>query len=153
MGQGTESCGGYDHEYDEYEEGLSSGVWTQRGGVDIKISNMTVKHLHGALAVARRASRNASFSCDTDKWDEWVELLENEIESRPRVTVAKKAKAVTKTSRPRGAKVLMKCHCGSEYTARKADINRGWGLSCSKSCAAVRRDFGRPAGKPVVTDS
>ena len=37
------------------------------------------------------------------------------------------------------AKVKMKCHCGTEYEAREADINRGWALSCSKSCAALRR--------------
>lgn len=32
MGQGTESCGGYDVDYDEYEEGLIRGIWTQRKG-------------------------------------------------------------------------------------------------------------------------
>lgn len=31
------------------------------------------------------------------------------------------------------------CQCGRKYTARKADLKRGWGLSCSKTCAAIRR--------------
>lgn len=38
------------------------------------------------------------------------------------------------------SKVNMVCHCGKEYTTRTADLERGWGLSCSKSCAAIRRD-------------
>ena len=33
----------------------------------------------------------------------------------------------------------MKCHCGQIYEARQSDINRGWGLSCSKSCSAKRK--------------
>jgi hypothetical protein len=41
--------------------------------------------------------------------------------------------------------VAMKCHCGEEYKARQADLDRGWARSCSKSCAAIRRDFGRNA--------
>lgn len=45
------------------------------------------------------------------------------------------------------AKVLMICHCGAEYSAKSADLKRGWGYSCGKSCAAIRRDFGRPKAK------
>ncbi|WAK44686.1 hypothetical protein vBAmePPT11V19_00060 [Alteromonas phage vB_AmeP_PT11-V19] len=48
-------------------------------------------------------------------------------------------------------KQLMKCHCGNTYTAKIADLNRGWGLSCSKSCAAKRREFGLPAANKVKT--
>ena len=33
----------------------------------------------------------------------------------------------------------MTCHCGKKYTARKSDVLRGWGKSCSKHCAAVKR--------------
>ena len=36
--------------------------------------------------------------------------------------------------------IRMKCKCGMVYEARKADIDRGWGRSCSKSCAAVKRN-------------
>jgi hypothetical protein len=43
--------------------------------------------------------------------------------------------------------VTMVCRCGTEYDARLADLNRGWGRSCSKSCAASRRDFGGKAAK------
>lgn len=46
-------------------------------------------------------------------------------------------------------KIELKCHCGEHYFAREADIKRGWGLSCSKSCAAIRRDYGRPKATRV----
>lgn len=38
--------------------------------------------------------------------------------------------------------IEMKCHCGEIYYARQADLNRGWGLACSKSCAAKRKTHG-----------
>jgi len=41
----------------------------------------------------------------------------------------------------------MICHCGDHYDARDADLLRGWSLSCSKSCAAKRRDKRLPAAK------
>jgi len=148
MGQGTESCGGYEIDYDHYEEGLSSGTWTQRDGSSINISRMSVKHLYGAKAVAERASRRANFSSDSEMWNEWVELFQREIESRREVKQTASEQAAKPKSQPRGEKVKMVCHCGDEYEARTADIKRGWGLSCSKRCAAIRRDFGRPAGKP-----
>lgn len=56
----------------------------------------------------------------------------------------------TKKSAQRGVMANMQCHCGAEYQAREADLKRGWGLSCSKSCAAIRRDFGRPKAKRVT---
>lgn len=31
------------------------------------------------------------------------------------------------------------CRCGKKYKAREADLKRGWGKSCSKSCAAMKR--------------
>lgn len=40
MGQGAESCGGYDLEHDEYEENLCSGRWVQRDGSSIEVSKM-----------------------------------------------------------------------------------------------------------------
>jgi hypothetical protein len=31
------------------------------------------------------------------------------------------------------------CRCGKTFHARQADINRGWGKTCSKACAAKKR--------------
>ncbi len=145
MGQGTESCGGYEVDYDPYSEGLSSGNWTQRDGTTINVSRMTIKHLYGAKAVAQRAAQRANFSSDAEMFNEWVEVFESEIASR---NESKTPMPAAKAAKPtRGEKVKMICHCGEEYEARTADIKRGWGLSCSKRCAAIRRDFGRPAAK------
>lgn len=41
------------------------------------------------------------------------------------------------------------CWCGCHYYAREVDLRRGWGKSCSKSCAATKRDYGRPNPKRV----
>jgi hypothetical protein len=40
----------------------------------------------------------------------------------------------------RGATVSLMCRCGERYVARQADLDRGWGKSCSKRCAARRRE-------------
>lgn len=48
--------------------------------------------------------------------------------------------------------VTRKCNgCGKEFSARLADVNRGWAKSCSKSCAATVKAFANVRGykKPV----
>ena len=44
-----------------------------------------------------------------------------------------------------------KCdHCGKVYHADPRNIKRGWGLCCSKSCAAKKREGKTPAlSKPI----
>lgn len=42
------------------------------------------------------------------------------------------------------------CHCGRQYKAKSADIARGWALSCSKRCAAVKRESTRHS--PMSSD-
>lgn len=39
---------------------------------------------------------------------------------------------------------VMICHCGKEYVARRVDLERSWGLSCSKVCAGKRREKNLP---------
>jgi hypothetical protein len=42
---------------------------------------------------------------------------------------------------PRGAKQKVKCGCcKEEFEARVADIKRGWGKYCSKSCKAKKQE-------------
>jgi hypothetical protein len=151
MGQGTESCGGYDCEYDEYEEGLLRGVWTQRKGGEIHVSKMKEGHLRAALRMVEGLALSATFSSEQDKWQAWAGLFEDELSRRSRSVSSEKSAvlaAPVKAKAPvRGAKVWMICHCGKEYQARTADLKRGYGFSCNKSCAAVRREFGRPAAK------
>lgn len=35
-------------------------------------------------------------------------------------------------------------NCGTIYDAKESDIKRGWGLTCSKKCAAEKREKSKP---------
>lgn len=146
MGQGSDSCGGYEVDYDEYEEGLEEGMWTQRDHRQIHVSKMSARHLINARALAEARRRSASFTDEADKWQAWIDIFDSYIE------IAERTPTTPKVSTPpkpvRGKKVTMICHCKAEYEARQADLNRGNGLSCSKRCAAIRREFKRPPAKP-----
>ena len=39
--------------------------------------------------------------------------------------------------------------CGKEYIADERNIKRGWGLCCSKSCAASKREKSKPGYNPI----
>jgi len=43
--------------------------------------------------------------------------------------------------------------CGKEMEVRQADVNRGWGKTCSKSCAALGRGAKRPKRVVVVKET
>jgi hypothetical protein len=48
-------------------------------------------------------------------------------------------------------KVSRNCdNCGKLYDADKRNLNRGWGLCCSKSCAASNREKSRPDYDPAT---
>ena len=48
------------------------------------------------------------------------------------------------------AKVKRKCDvCKSEYQADSRNLARGWGLCCSKSCAASKREKSKPNYSPI----
>lgn len=148
MGQGTESCGGYEVDYDEYEECGVDGYWIQRDGTRIKIEDMAVSHMRNCQRICRQLAACATFTDEADKWNDWVEVFENAIDSRPQAPL----KPVTAPKAPqRGKMVAMICHCKTEYDAREADLKRGYGYSCGKRCAAIRREFGRPKATRKVT--
>jgi len=152
MGQGTESCGGYEVYYDPYDAMESDGfrVWTTKDGGSIKVSDMTSSHIKNSIRLCRKKSLTSTFTCDSEKWDEWIEVFEDELSERTKITPSStfspktpKTATVKPKNPPRGKTVALTCHCGSEYNARIADLKRGWAKSCSKSCAAIKRDFGR----------
>lgn len=147
MGQGTESCGGYDLEYDEYEENLCSGRWVQRDGSSIEVSKMGTNHIKNTLRMVRGLAASSSFTSEVGKWEAWADVFEEELARR--IDVPAKNKTARNPQPVRGAKVQMVCHCGKHYDAREADLKRGWGLSCSKSCAASRKAFRLPAAKRI----
>ena len=39
-------------------------------------------------------------------------------------------------------------NCGKEYLADNRNLKRGWGLCCSKSCAASKREKSKPNYNP-----
>jgi len=135
MGQGAESCGGYDVEYDEYEELIADGMWTQKNGDAIHVTEMDSRHIKNTIRLCKGLSLSSDFSCDSEKWDDWVEIFENELSGRD----AHKPTSVGPlrvANDVRGKTVERTCKCNSKFMARQADINRGWAKSCSKSCAA-----------------
>lgn len=149
MGQGTESCGGYELEYDPYDscESRSFSVWHGKDG-DYKVSEMSVSHMKNSIRLCVAMKKTASCSYDEEKWQEWIDVFEDEIRTRALSPESKKTpnkKPIRSASRVekkpvRGAKKEVTCHCGKKFLARVADIKRGWGKSCSKSCAAIARN-------------
>lgn len=145
MGQGTDSCGGYDCEYDPYNDGLALGVWMQKDFSRIKVEDMSINHIKNASRLVDRQILLSTFSDEIEKWESWKEIFEQELARRDNTNKEKsESNGKTRTTK-RGLTVCMICHCSKEYHARIADINRGWGLSCSKRCASIRREYGRPA--------
>lgn len=155
MGQGTDSCGGWESEYDPYdEENLSFGVWASEDG-DIHVSKMSLGHLKNARRRCKMLAKTANFTSEQWKWEDWVKTFDEEIDRRetsqpPEHHPIKKERC--EPAQPaRGKKIKMVCFCGAVYEARLADLKRGWALTCSKRCAAIRREFGRPAAKEAET--
>lgn len=54
-------------------------------------------------------------------------------------------KAKADCSAPRKSATEMKCceapACGAVYKVKRSDLARGWGRTCSKSCAAKLREY------------
>lgn len=43
-------------------------------------------------------------------------------------------------------------NCGKKYKADNRNLKRGWGLCCSKSCAAKKREMSRPDYNPFTVE-
>ncbi len=145
MGQGAEDAGGYEIDYDPYYEGLEDGTWQQADHSSIRVADMSVSHIRNAIRLCEAKSKTETFSCESDKWQDWIDIFEEELASRGEPRYAPKANPVynhpSKKQAVRGAKFSLRCHCGKVYAARVADVRRGWARSCCKSCAAKKRDF------------
>lgn len=80
-----------------------------------------------------------------DEYEGGVNFDEDEVDevigwSRRKKETVKRTVKTKSANSSRGTKVQRVCHCGQSYMVRVADLNRGWGLSCSKKCAAVLRN-------------
>lgn len=129
-------------EYDPYDHDESEGytVWTGKNGETYKLSEMSTRHIQNALNLCERYGSMCTFSDEQEKWNDWVDAFEQLLHERKK----QKHVIIADTKPQRGKTKTMICWCGKEYQARIADLNRGWAKSCSKRCAAIKRDYGRP---------
>lgn len=147
MGQGAESCGGYEVEYEPHfdNENIGLGVWHQKDGSTIKVSDMKVSHIRNTKRMCEKMRDSSSFSCDADSWQCWVDIFDEELNSRSEMPFhIAKYTSPEKAKPTRGAKIELICHCGKTYSPRVADLKRGYGMSCCKRCASIKREYGRP---------
>lgn len=145
MGQGAESCRGYELEYDPYSDN-EDGMWLQKNGGFIHVSKMPVSQLRNCKRICEKMALTSSSYDEEGKWNNWVRVFEDELANRNEPLIATPAKYVNPDAKKatRGSKAKMLCHCGKPYEARESDLKRGYGFSCCKRCASVRREFGRP---------
>lgn len=119
-------------------------MWCKANGQEIAVSKMTSGHLKNALALLHRAP---------DPNDAAIAMLEREVEIRGLQRKINSGGLRSETSKQykkaRGSTQLMECYCGQQYKARTADLKRGWATSCSKACAALKRERGLPDAKLV----
>ena len=88
---------------------------------------------------------SAHFAGTEEERHELIEWFEGRRQYPPQSSSSRSRKsAVPKNKKGMAGKYSMKCHCGTHYEAKGADLGRGWGFSCSKRCSAVRREFGKP---------
>ena len=162
MGEEAEALGFYelgDYNPYEYEESKGFTVWTQRDSTEILVSQMSNRHIQNAIRICKVQSECATFSCDSDLWNDWIDVFNTVLSERarkgtfvPAINTQTQQKNKPKKSKKNpflnmtftSSSVTLKCHCGRNYEARVADLKRGWAFSCSKRCAAIKRDYGRP---------
>ena len=58
------------------------------------------------------------------------------VRAQPAVSVAP---AIRRIPQPKMVERKCRC-CRSTFWARAADVKRGWGMYCSKSCKAIRQE-------------
>ena len=80
------------------------------------------------------------YEFDYDDYDDYLylKISQNKSSCKPKIN---SFKSVGEKKPIRGAKVDKKCSfCGASHTVRRADLDRGWGLFCSKSCKAKEQE-------------
>lgn len=116
-------------------------IWTMQDGTKIRVKDMKTSHLKNSLAMCKRNKSDP----------ETIKVLSDELSIRTdKDNHSKTAHNQSNKFEGLTGSHKMMCHCGALYTARIADLKRGWALSCSKRCAAIKREFGRPDGQMVL---
>lgn len=92
-----------------------------------------------AAGVNEESVKNEAFEKAKILVDELVEMGMSKEEILSALGVSKKPK-----SKPRGKKVMIACAlegCGNQKEVRVADVNRGLGRFCCRSCASKQREI------------
>lgn len=131
-------------------------VWRMKDRSTKHLKNMTESHIKNTIDYLNR--KYLGFELDYEEgnnqkfylYQRTIEILNYELLRRKEENdlsaeikhAQKKEKKETKKQvfiqelpQDLPSNVLMLCGCGEEYTARKSDLKRGWGRSCSKKCA------------------
>jgi hypothetical protein len=107
------------------------------------------------LGSYEEAERDLDEIRENKKWEEYIfnAKVKAEVKKQLKNTTPNFIKVSLENRFPsRGVTQTMKCHCGGLYEARKADLKRGWALSCSKSCAAARRTYRKPKATKFILE-
>jgi hypothetical protein len=132
---------------------LTKGKFNQPFGAigDCKMSYYS--DLDEDLGSYEEAERDLKEIRENKRWEESIfnAKVKAEVKKQLKNTTPNFLKVSIENRFPlRGKTQTMKCHCSNLYEARKADLSRGWALSCSKSCAATRRSYGRPKATKFI---
>lgn len=129
--------------------------WTMKNGQTKQLKNMTNSHIQNTINLLKDKMGKNQYISDRIRTLDSIDILSNELERRisendNSADQRYQAERTKKNSKKQikiqdykeyieslnlGSNVQMICGCGMEYTARKADLTRGWGRSCSKKCA------------------
>ena len=126
--------------------------WMMKTGQLKKIKNMTTSHIKNVInTLSVLKEKDLEYiDCDYDisilRFELERRILQNDNSADLNHQRNQERKATKRKNKVQeliqtfnldnlGSNVNMICGCGDNYVARKADLKRGWGLSCSKKCA------------------
>lgn len=119
------------HHFDEREKYLKfmRGEFELYFGGSLDMSRDSV----GGYTNPHTVAVFSAFSTAHQQQQERVDFLKGVIQQVQKGHHPDKGK---KPSKVRGKMVEQTCKCGNKFEARESDVRRGWGVYCSKSCAA-----------------
>jgi len=89
----------------------------------------------GQIEEAERDFRELEFERNRKLANEKTRIR-NEVKNQLKLS------GVNSKNTPRGVKIKVSCgNCKGTFEARVADVNRGWGKFCSKSCKAKKQKY------------
>lgn len=115
---------------------INNRQWRGTANSLTPIDTMPSMHVAAARIVASRYAAGDEDPGRRAIWRQWVIVFDDLLQKRGNPKIVP-------SSMPRT--VMMVCHCGAEYEARKCDLARGWMQSCSGECKRRRKAEKLPA--------